>query len=255
MLGDFAEHGRNTLHVMPTYVWGFWYLDETGVHWNSSIRTATFIPEALDAEPAKHFFNGVSGHMLRENVSKKVQDTRVAGDLPEAGAVVYLQQIDGYKNRIHYLDTAEMVSTVAQTLDGKRVYVKPHPDTTSSELASIRNLCTKFGNIVVSNASIHDLTAASRVVVTQNSAAGFEALMQKKPVITCAKSDYWHATLVAETVGDLERLLPKAEAELTRLSFEKYLYWYLHQQCLEPQAEGFEARVWEKLKDRAGVIN
>lgn len=253
MVGDIAERGHNIFHVMPAYVWGFWYLDNSGVHWNSSIRSATFRPETIDGEAAEYFFNGVSGHMLRENVSKMTQADRVADKLPEAAAVIYLQQIDEYKNRVHYLDTTQMVSTVARVLDGARVYVKPHPDTTPSGLVSIQNLCAEYANIEVSNASIHDLTAASSLVVTQNSAAGFEALMQKNTVITCAKSDYWHATRVARSENELEEFLMRAEVE--EFPFEKYLYWYLRENCLEPQDKGFEDRVLEKILNKGLVVN
>ncbi|OYZ92450.1 MAG: hypothetical protein B7Y01_01745, partial [Xanthobacter sp. 17-67-6] len=75
---------------------------------------------------------------------------------------------------------------VAREAGGTRVYVKLHPAQRIETAAMVRALARKTGNLVISEASIHDLTQASEMVVTQNSAAGFEALMQRKPVITCA---------------------------------------------------------------------
>jgi hypothetical protein len=75
--------------------------------------------------------------------------------------------------------------------------------------------------------------------------------MQRKPVVTCAKSDYWHATLTAKSAGDLRDALTYAADELADFPYEKYLYWFLDRQCLEPAKDIFAARAWARIREKA----
>ena len=96
--------------------------------------------------------------------------------------------------------------------EGGIVYVKPHPKQGRVALRRIEALIAAHGNLRLTGASVHDLNDAARVVVTQNSAAGFEALMQRKPVITCGKCDFRHATLTPRSAGDLAEAIRAAQA-------------------------------------------
>ena len=250
VVGDLPGYGRGRLHAMPTYIWGFWYFDEVGVYWNSSLRFARFCPEDVDAGKAEYFFNGVSGYMLRENVSKYSQEVRMKNPMQEAAAVVYCQEIEDYRNRSHYLTTEQMIRITASTFRDERVYVKPHPSQSKAVRKAIMDIAADYQNVTVSDASVHDLTDAARSVVTQNSAAGFEALMQKRCVITCAKSDYWHATLTPKKENDLREALKFGPEAMADFPFEKYFYWYLDRNCLEPAKEEFAKRAWARIKDK-----
>ena len=33
--------------------------------------------------------------------------------------------------------------------------------------------------------------------------------------------------------------------------YEKYLYWFLHRQCLEPARDSFPARAWARIREKA----
>ena len=244
-------YGANILHAAPSYIWGFWYLDEVGVHANSSLRFARFAPEGIDGEKAEYFFNGVTSYMKQENVSKVAQEDRVEGGLDHARAVVFCQDIENDRQRCHYLTTEEMIRTAGEHDRTARVYVKLHPDQSKPMRRSIMAICSDYPNVRLSSASVHDLIAASDIVVTQNSAAGFEALMHKRPVVTCAKSDFWHATLTARTVRDLREALEFGPQAMGDFAFEKYFYWFLDRNCLEPQKEEFAKRVWARIKDKA----
>lgn len=251
MVGDTPGYGRNILHAKPSYVWGFWYLDELGVNCHSSLRFARFIADDIDAAKAEYFFNGVSGYMLRENVSKFPQEGRSETGLAPARAVVFCQDIEGFVHRSHYISTEDMIRTAAQAGRGDLVYVKTHPNQSKPERRRIMAICADYPNITMNDASIHDLIAASRVVITQNSAAGFEALMQRKPVITCAKSDYWHATLTPRTPKDLAEAIEFGPQAMTGFDYEKFLYWFLDRNCLEPQKDDFAKRAWARIRDKA----
>ena len=250
MVGDLPAFAIGRLHAMPTYVWGFWYLDEVGVHWNSSLRFARFCPEEVDAGKAEYFTNGVAGYMLRENVSKFPQETRLNSALPPAAAVIFCQEIEHYANRSWYLSTEEMIRVAAKTCADETVYVKLHPMQSKPARLAIMKIAAEHPNVTVSEASVHDLIEASRIVVSQNSAAGFEALMHKRCVITCAKSDYWHATLTPKTETDLADALRFGPEAMADFPFEKYLYWFLHLNCLEPAKPDFAKRAWARVRDK-----
>lgn len=248
LIGPRQPVGPGVLHAHPGYLRGFWYLDPAGVNMDSSLLRAVFDPAAIDAKAARYFFDGVSGWNLRENVSKFPQAAR--GALPPAFAVVFLQEIEHFANPAHYIDTQKILKLVAREADGRRVYVKLHPAQGDATRAMVAQMLRKAGNLQLSAASIHDLAQASDLVVTQNSAAGFEALMQRKPVITCARCDYHHATVVAKRPAQLVQALHVAAQVQAGFAFEKYLYWFLAQQLLEPAKPEFADRVWARVMAR-----
>ena len=250
LVGDLPGYGRNRLHALPSYIWGFWYLDEVGVHWNSSLRFARFCPQDVDLEKARYFFNGVSGYMLPENVSKIPQEVRMKNPMKDAAAVIYAQDVENDHNRSHFLNTQQMIRVTATTCRDELVYVKPHPNQSKTRRKEIMDIAADYQNVIVSEASVHDLTDASRMVVTQNSAAGFEALMQKRCVITCAKSDFWHATLTPKKESDLREALRFGPEAMSDFPYEKYFYWFLDRNCLEPAKEEFAKRAWTRIKEK-----
>ncbi|MEL7114658.1 MAG: hypothetical protein AAGP08_03565 [Pseudomonadota bacterium] len=250
IVGDSPSYGPNRLHALPGYLWGFWYFDELGVFANSSLRFARFAPEQIDEKKARYFFNGVTSYMLRENVSKAPQEPRMKAPMDPAAVVVFCQEIESAGFRTHYITTEQMIRTAASICKDERIYVKPHPNQSKAARKAILDIAADYQNAHVSDASVHDLVEASRMVVTQNSAAGFEALMQRRCVITCAKSDYRHATLTPKTVTDLkEALLFGAEA-MADFDYEAYLYWFLDRNSLEPAKPEFEKRAWARIKDK-----
>lgn len=245
LIGPRAPEGRGIWHVHPAYLRGFWYLDSVGVNMRSSLRALRFRPEAVDAAKARYFFNGVAGWTLRQNVSKFPQAARQV--LPPAYAVIYAQDLEHFAQPVHYIETEKMLRLTARAAEGALVYVKPHPAQGARMAAVIAAQVARFGNLKVSQASIHDLTAASARVVTQNSAAGFEALLQRKPVITCAECDYHAATTVARRPPHLAQALAEAPERALGFGFEAYLYWFLAEQMLEPAKPDFEDRAWARL--------
>nr|WP_253913377.1 hypothetical protein [Pseudoruegeria sp. HB172150] len=143
-----------------------------------------------------------------------------------------------------------MIRIAATTCAEERIYVKPHPDQSKQDRKALFEIAADYRNVTVTVASVHDLSAASRMVVTQNSSAGFEALMQRKCVITCGKSDYWHATLTPRRENDLRDALLYGSEEMNGFPYEKYLYWFLGQSCLEPAKDNFTRRAWTRIRDK-----
>ena len=231
---------------MPSYVWGFWYLDPQGINWHSSLRDRPFPADDIDADRALYFFNGVSGYMRRENLSKFPQAEAASGPLDPARAVIFLQDIERYKRQVHDLTSDQMIRITA-TATRDLVYVKPHPLQSPQDRARLARSVRRYDNVALTDRSIHDLTAASDMVITQNSAAGFEALMHRRPVITCALTDYHHATCAVRTAAQLAEAVASAPHRQADFPFEKYLYWFLALNMLEPQKPDFAARAWERI--------
>lgn len=245
LIGPLQPIRPGILHAHPGYLRGFWYLDPVGVNMASSLLLGSFKPDQIDVKAARYFFNGVTGWNLRQNASKFPQVARQV--LPAAFATVFLQDIEHFTSPMHYIDSAKMLKLVAREADGARVYVKLHPAQRAETTVLVRALARKTANLVISEASIHDLTQASQMVVTQNSAAGFEALMQKKPVITCAVCDYHHATVVAKRPALLVQALHSAALSQAEFDYEKYLYWFLALNQLEPAKPEFADLAWVRI--------
>lgn len=250
IVGGPPMFGPTLLHAFPSYIWGFWYFDEVGFGPDSSLRFARFCSDEVEREKADYFFNGVTGYMLRENVSKLRQEPRMDAPLRHATSTILCQMIENETPRTHYLTTAEMIATAADFDTDAIVYVKPHPHHTKQGRRRILEICEDHPNVKVTDASIHDLIEAARVVVTQNSSAGFEALMQKKPVITCAKSDYWHATLTPKTTSDLRAAIEYGVETMSSFDYDGYFYWFLEKQCLEPAKDNFLPRAWARICEK-----
>lgn len=246
VIGPKRTQGPRIFHAQPSYLRGFWYLDPQGYYWNSSLSGQLFDPQSVDGAAAEHFFNGVRGHALRRNVSKRAQNARTPSGLAPADTAIFVQDIEKYREPVHYLTTAEMITAACAAVPG-RVYVKPHPLQDAAALSGLEELCAGIANAELSRASVHDLIEASAAVVSQNSAVGFEALMHRKPVLTCAATDYHHGTLVCRTGAELQENLSRAGEAFAAFPFERYFYWFLGLHMLEPQKSDFADRAWNRL--------
>ncbi len=236
--------GNRMYHAYPSYVPGFWYLDKTGYHWNSGVRHMKFKPEQIDFPAAEYFYNGVSGYFTRNNISSRPQSNRK--EFNPASAFIPLQNIEKYPKKIHFLTSEQIIRTTCATVPGK-VYVKLHPLHNAEERSQWREFCESIPNAEITDASIHDLIAASEIIVSQNSAVGFEAFMYRKPVLTCAECDFHHGTLTCQTTAELAENLRQAKSHFTDFPFEKFFYWFLGQQMLEPQKDEFTELAWKRL--------
>ena len=253
IVGNDPQYRPNVLHVAPAYIWGFWYVDEVGINSHSSLRMRKFRPHGVDWGEAEYFFNGVTSWMLENNVSRHPQADATPYSLAPAQSVVFCQEIEGRNPAEHYLTNEQMVRNAARAAGGGIVYVKPHPNQSGENRIRLEKLADADPNVRISDASIHDLIRVSDWIVTQNSAAGFEALMQRKKVITCARSDYHHATLVARSEEQLRWALRDGAEKLEAFEYEKYFYWFLGENCMEPQKDGFADAMWKRICEKCMI--
>lgn len=244
MVGPRRFRGPLIHHAFPAYIKGFWYLDPQGYFWNSSLMTRRFDPGMVDPAQARSFFQRVSRWRISNNVSQRKQAAPTA--LAPADVAVFTQDIELYADPVHYLTTRQMIRAAAEAVRGL-CYVKPHPLATAEQRAWLSRLCARFPNAVLVDASVHDIIRAADVVVSQNSAVGFEALMHRKPVITCARTDYAAASLVCTTPQALQTAIARAPDHFATFPYEAYFYWFLGLNMLEPQHPSFTTRALRRL--------
>jgi hypothetical protein len=66
-------------------------------------------------------------------------------------------------------------------------------------------------------------------------------------VITCARTDYAGASLVAHTPAELRDAIRRAPSHFATFPFEAYFYWFLGQNMLEPQDPAFVPSALHRL--------
>ncbi|MDA5093467.1 hypothetical protein O2N63_05130 [Aliiroseovarius sp. KMU-50] len=250
LLGSPARFGPRILHLWRAPIWGFWHIDEVGAGWQSSLRLSEFDGSNIDKGRAEYFFNGVTGYMLRENVSVQIQEARMHGSLQGAKATIFCQPASDLDRQSHYLSTEDMIRLTAEFDPKALVYVKLDPEQGKDERRRIMAVTQDYQNLRITEASTHDLIEASDLVVTHNAIQGFEALMQKCPVICCAKSPYWQAALTAKKPADLKEALEFGTLAMLDFEYEKYFYWTLVRHGFEPAKEVFEKRFLTRFYDK-----
>lgn len=131
------------------------------------------------------------------------------------------------------------------------VVLKPHPANIKSMLPFERY--ADGVSVLLSNASVHDLTRHATAVYTINSGVGFEALLQAKPVVTFGRVEYDCVTFNA-TLDNLDQAWAFAsntsKAELEN-RYRRFVDWFLGSYAIDmSQPETLDNR----FKDIAEAI-
>ena len=245
VIGPKRYRGPNIFHAQPSYLPGYWYLDPQGYYWNSSLAIAPFPEKDIKPNAALPMFRHLRRTLVGRNQSKRPQPDTTS--LAPAAAAIFTQDIEKYPTPVHYLDTEQMIDAAAKATGGKPIYLKMHPLYSKSRRAEVQAMANRHTQITVTEASVHDIIAASDAVICQNSAVGFEALLHRKPVLTCAANDFHHATLTCQTAKDVAQQLSIAPNHAETFPFAKYVYWFMSQNMLRPGDEDFAVRAWTRL--------
>ncbi len=239
LLGTPPYARRWAFHVRPAYVPDFWYCDPDGVHRRSSIARAVFDRAATVPDAAAFH-------------------ARIAVSAPPAASAavaVFTQDIDDYRRDRPAIDTETMLTAAARASPGP-VLVRLHPRQKPARAARIRALAATLPDVTVTDAPAASVIDAAGLIVTQNSATGFEALVRRKPVITCAPCDFHHATRPVQTADDLARAVAgEAARALSGFPYADYLHWFLNRHCLEPAAPDFADRLWSRIAPALSALS
>jgi hypothetical protein len=140
-----------------------------------------------------------------------------------------MQVIDDVVTKLAYISTLELLDHLAAWAEQREVsvVVKRHPRCNSPEVTAMLKKHSKYGSILVSAASIHELIRGAEGVVTVNSGVGAEALLHAKPVITTGSADYSAATRIARNRAELDAALEHvSELPLELIDLKRFLWFY-----------------------------
>lgn len=228
------HHGRfshpRARNADVAYIYPFWNFDPQGIRAFSSIGDNPFPQGDIDPDIARPFFRRLRQRIVGKRTSRYAQPAEQAQVEP-ARAVIFLQS-EGHRvvGETCYLDRWQMVEATCEAVDGP-VLVKPHPrDTDPGTRQMLAQLRTRYPHLRVSDGNIHDLIAAADRVVTINSAVGIEAYLHRKPVILCGQADFHH---VADVARSAEALQSALRAAAKRRAYDKFIWWYFGDQCLD----------------------
>lgn len=194
---EFFEHtisnnrSHNIINIKPFYIPGHYYFDKKGFSaWSeiSSLNASTILKSNANSDL---FFKEYYNNIVLNNLSKYFQPDKQVSNLPRNFFFLPLQLVDDTVNTFCDHSTLDFLKKFINIFSTSSEYliIKRHPKCKSTKIEKILNNIN-FKNILVLNASIHDLISKCKAVIVNNSGVGFEALFHLKPVYVFGKSDY-----------------------------------------------------------------
>lgn len=157
---------------------------------------------------------------------------------------MFLQGRSPLKRGTTRFSDMDILRDVLAGAGARPVLVKPHPLAveleTMEELAAI---AAEDPRVLVTDANIHDIFAASSATVSANSAASIEGFLHRTPAILYGTSDFHHFAETVTAPGQFAQAL--ARAQQRRGGYAQYMTWYFRRNCLQIGASDLEARIWQ----------
>lgn len=223
---------RRNLNVKDCYLSDYIYVDRRGFSGWSEIAGKSFDPDVIDAKEAERYFRTkIWAGYLEAGQSKYLQPA-MAPDLPHNGILIPLQ--GDAVLELAYLPPFAMVEALIAS-DLRPLIIKPHPVEAHlfpGYLAGLARFHRPEDGVFVLDGNLARMIAASRIVVTCTSGAGFEAFLYGKPVVTCGRSDFHHVTLMARNPAELIAACQAAKAPHPSL-IHRYAYWFFGREALD----------------------
>lgn len=247
IIDDRSVRAPNVLNAGVAYFWEFWHLDPSGVKAFSSIAAHRFDPDQIPFRRAKPFFDMLRARHVEKRHSKyaQPQDTTIF----QPGALsVFFQGSYPVASGATTLGDLDMLRCVLCHAGDRPVIVKPHPLVSAPEdIAAAHALAQSDSRLIVTQANVHDILAASAATVSINSTVALEGFLHRVPAVLFGRADFHHFAGTVTRPGDFADLLAQ---ELARKGgYAQYLTWYFRQNCLPLHAKDLEARIWRIFSD------
>lgn len=235
---SFHSHGQtgNILRCKEAYVSPYYTMDRMGYACFSELaRHPERFADEIDRQDtgrAGAFVRTLAQELRKDNRSKYRQPEQDAHKEP-GYLFIPLQVKNDSVAKGSWLDNFKAVRCIveAAAAQGSRVIIKRHPRCRSTAISELLAELGQRPNVSLSDASIHTLIADARLVVGANSGVLFEALIQGKPVISYAASDFRPATQQVRTYNELTRAI--AAPTVPDSGFRnRFLFWYLTEYCV-----------------------
>lgn len=229
--------GERSLVFRRAYIAPFWQIDRTDKRWDWTVASNEFRVDAKDRAQAQQFAD-----YWRRTIYKGATET-VARD---GSVFVPLQSRICEKRPFQAAAPIDMLKAVLRRWPGRKVIATLHPKITYSteEAAALGELARENAALTVDRCEAAELLSKCDLVVTENSAAAFEALFFRKPVLLFAGIDFHHAFASVWRDGE-EAGFDAVEAKVP--DYDAYLWWYLQRQSLNAGRDEFRVRLMVRL--------
>jgi hypothetical protein len=220
--------GACLLNSIVAYLLPYFYFDPEGVYFQSSTYTAIFDPASVPESASARRFEMLRKRYVLPRLSRYDQpETRA--DLPQGAISVFLQDWSEPVERARFMSTREMLETVIAGAAGRPVIVKPHPRNHGPETVEILLwLSEAHPEVIVTEANLHDILAASAISVSICSSVAIESMLHRKPTILFGKSDLHHCAVTVKHPAEWPQALETALSQTW--PYEAYVYWFFERQ-------------------------
>jgi hypothetical protein len=227
----------NLLRIKENYLPGFFSIDPKGYSGFSEIADIDLNPklDSIDFEIAKNFILNIINDIVKNNKSKYPQNNFNSNHNVLKNTIFFpLQVQDDSVLELTSFNFYDLLEYVCQNITFP-IIIKIHPYAND-----IKNLKQKIldiikinKNIILSDASVHQILPNCDCCMTINSGVGFEALLHNKPVITFGKSDYNTVTYNCYDKQQInDQLFYECLKNHDTVKTIKFLYYYLNTYCI-----------------------
>lgn len=225
---------ENTIEARPSYVGPFWAMNSSSIHTEKKAYLATFDSSEIAQKRADSFF---------ANWAERVVD-KDAPNLSERDyALVALQGKLLTRRSWQRVAPINMVAQLAEADPNRRIFVKLHPgeDYSDVELKAVQSL--KSEQVELVDGDLSPLLANCAYTASINSSVSFLGLFHRKPGILFGDMDSHH---LFQKVGDNTVAECLQAVQDTELPFEKYVYWFLHEQMIHAGKNNAKDQILER---------
>lgn len=199
-------HHPRVLNTGLAYVFPFWYCDPVGIFGDSSLATAVFRPDGVDEDQANTFQIHLTRRLVDRRQSRYDQP-RDCRTFPKGAIAVFLQGDSDPVNRARYMPEREMFAAILAARGERTVIVKPHPRNLTGDTTHILAVAGQSPGVVVTDANVRDILAASDITVTTTSATALESMIHRVPVVLCGRSDLHHCAITVRHPDEMHGAL------------------------------------------------
>ncbi len=219
------------LTMRKVYHFPFWAIENTSKRWEWAVAEKPFDPESVDPIEAKAFVNAWRTRLFSEFDGG-----------PSGHIYVPLQGRLSQHRSFQTASPFQMLEDVLEYANEQAVIATLHPREaySPSELAHLEMLADAHPNLSVTTGEMEKALPGAEFVVTQNSSAAFNGFFFKKPAILYGKIDFHHIGLNVHDVPVAESF---ARIREHRPDFERYLFWFWQENCINAGREDAEAKI------------
>ncbi len=230
--------GERSLVFRSACITPFWQIDRSEKRWEWDVARARFDPERVDRAEVESFARAWR---------KRLYSGATEGNTSEDFVFVPLQALLTERRSFQAAAPLEMLEAVLERLAPRPVVATLHPRARymQDEIVALDRLCARYPRLSVRRLPAPELLRRCAMVVTENSAAAFEALFFRKPALLFAGIDFHHPFASVWRDGmdaAFEALAGPGPA------YDAYLWWYLQGQSLNAGKPDIKDRIAARLR-------